>query len=113
MTAARCSALYQIEIVRRKNDRGNDSFQIDRPFRLSIEPILARTTIKREVDIKTPIAVSCLHGYATTLLAVANQLISRTMSERRERRKQLDGLDEVRFANSVLPHKYGDVPKLV
>lgn len=47
------------------------------------------------------------------LLAVANQLISRTMSERRERRKQLDGLDEVRFANSVLPHKYGDVPKLV
>ena len=28
------------------------------------------------------------------LLAVANQLISRTMSERRERRKQLDGLDE-------------------
>ena len=51
-------------------------FKFDRPFRLSIEPILARTTIKREVDIKTPIAVSCLHGYATTLLAVANQLIS-------------------------------------
>ena len=103
---------YQVEVVRRKNDRRNESLQIDRPFRLPIEPILARTTIKREIDIKTPIAVSCLHGYATMLLTVANQLIGRTMSERRERRKQLDGLDEVRFADSVLPHKYGDIPKL-
>ena len=37
------------------------------------------------------------------LLTVANQLIGRTMSERRERRKQLDGFDEVRFADSRSP----------